>query len=412
MKRNLKDFLRLVQCPLTIAAGLLPVPILLLTYLQPQLQKYAWIFPVSYFVLTVLCFLLPRKLRIPFGILSALAMVLPWCFFLTGESLGICLVAAIGFGLLLLWSMRIAGWNAEKELHSAWIGICLVVQFLGLGVQLLDRQTVMHPLTPMAPWFYLSFFITVILCMFSMNRKALNAITEERSAVTRVMHRKNVVLVCLLVVIATAFSLLPSLLGAIKPVIRWIKQFLKLFERDFSEDITTVPTTVGDGETEELGPGFVPVEGKHTELLNLLFQIFFIVLVAVGLPFLLYFLWKRIRGAVKNLWRSLRNFTMDSMAEYEDEITDTRDSVIKDEVESTAVKQRKRIFSDRGLSNTEKIRHRYRQLQKKNPQWQRASTARENLQESSAEIYERARYSPHPITAEDAERFKTETKRM
>jgi len=161
-----------------------------------------------------------------------------------------------------------------------------------------------------------------------------------------------------------------------------------------------------------LGTGFAPNVGKHTDILNIMFQVFFIVLVAVALPFLLYFLWKRLRGVAKKLWRSLRNFTSDSTAEYEDEITDTRDSVIADEEEIIKPKRRRRILSDRGLSNTEKIRHRYRQLQKKNPQWRKSSTARENLPEASAGIYERARYSPHPITAEDAEQFKTETKRM
>lgn len=412
MKRNLKDFLRLVQCPLTIAAGLMPVPILLFTYLQPQLQKYAWIFPVSYFVLTALSFLLPGKLRLPFGLLSAVAIVLPWPFLLTGESLALCLAVAIIFDALLLWSIRMGGWSAEKELHSAWIGVCLVAQFLGLGMQLLDRQTAQHPLTPMAPWFYLSFFVTVILCMLAMNRKALNTITQERTAVVKVMHRKNVVLVFLLVGAAAVISLLPSAMGAIKIVIGWIRQLLKVFERDYSEDIMTVPTMPETAEPEDLGTGFAPNVGKHTDILNIMFQVFFIVLVAVALPFLLYFLWKRLRGAAKKLWRSLRNFTSDSTAEYEDEITDTRDSVIADEEEIIKPKRRRRILSDRGLSNTEKIRHRYRQLQKKNPQWRKSSTARENLPEASAGIYERARYSPHPITAEDAEQFKTETKRM
>ncbi|MBQ3146164.1 MAG: hypothetical protein IJB91_00365 [Oscillospiraceae bacterium] len=412
MKRNLKDFLRLVQCPLTIAAGLMPVPILLFTYLQPQLQKYAWIFPVSYFVLTALSFLLPGKLRLPFGLLSAVAIVLPWPFLLTGESLALCLAVAIIFDALLLWSIRMGGWNAEKELHSAWIGVCLVAQFLGLGVQLLDRQTAQHPLTPMAPWFYLSFFVTVILCMLAMNRKALNTITQERTAVVKAMHRKNVVLVFLLVGAAAVISLLPSAMGAINIVIGWIRQLLKVFERDYSEDIMTVPPMTETAEPEDLGTGFAPNVGKHTDILNIMFQVFFIVLVAVALPFLLYFLWKRLRGVAKKLWRSLRNFTSDSTAEYEDEITDTRDSVIADEEEIIKPKRRRRILSDRGLSNTEKIRHRYRQLQKKNPQWRKSSTARENLPEASAGIYERARYSPHPVTSEDADLFKTETKRM
>ena len=412
MKRNVKEFLRLVQCPLILAAGLLPVPIFMFTYLQPQLQKYAWVFPVTYFVLAVLSFFLPGKLRLPFAILSVVGMVLPWCFTVTGPALGVCLVAAIGFSLLLLWSIRIGGWGAENELHSAWIGVCLLMQFIGQGVLILDKQTVSHPLTAMAVWFYLSFFVTVVLCMLSMNRKAINSITGERTAVVKVMHRKNVALVLLLVGAATVISLLPSAMGAIKPVIEWIRRLIKALQRDISIDTTPLPSTTEAGDPDETYIPYIPQEGKHTELLNNLFLVLFAILVIVGLPFLVYFLWKRLRSAAKNLWHSLRNFTLDSMAEYEDEITDTRDSVIQDEEEFIGIKRNKRLFSDRGMSGTEKIRHRYRQLQKKNPQWQSASTARENLPESSAGIYERARYSPHPITEEDAERFKEETKKL
>lgn len=412
MKRNLNDFLRLVQSPLIIAAGLMPVPILMFTYLQPQLQRYAWIFSVSYFVLTVFCILIPGKLRLPVGLLAVAGMLLPWCLLYSGETLGVCLTVAIGYGLLLLWSIRMGGWDTERELHSAWIGLCLVVQFLGLGVQMLDRQTVGRLLAPVAPWFYLSFFVTVVLCMLAMNRKALNTITAERTAVVRAMHRKNVVLVFLLVGAAAAISLLPSAMGVIKAVIAWIRRLLEALERDTVEETIPTPSTVGDldnGDNILLG-GLQ--EGKHTELLNKLFLIFFAILVAIGIPFLVYFLGKRLWQAWKRFWKSIRAFTADSMTDYEDEITDTRDSVIADETESTIVRRRRRVFSDRDFSNTEKIRYRYQQLKKKNPQWKEASTARETLQTTSAEIYERARYSTHPITSEDVERFKTDTKNL
>lgn len=410
MKRSWKEFLRLLQFPAMIALGLFPVPVMIFTYLQPELQGYAWILPVAYFTLTVLSLFLPGKLRLPFGAIAAVGMVAPWCFFLAGENLGLCLAMAITFALMLLWSIRLGGWNAEKEIHSAWIGVCLCTQLLGQVVLFLDLKTVQHPLEPVATWIYASFFGTIILCMLSMNRKGLNAIATENSAVVRLMRRKNTLLVVSLVGVAAVFSVLPSLLGVIKPIVRTISQLVKLLERDLPD--ITPPSTTMPTEPEETGSGqFVPNVGVHTEILNISFKVFFVLFVLISLPFVVRFLWKRLSGVFKNLWNAMLTYTSDSMTDYEDEITDTRDTVIKDEVETVEIKRR-RIFPERGMSATERIRYRYRQLQKKNPQWLRASTARENLPVSSAEIYERARYSPHPITAADAEQFKSETKKM
>ena len=47
----------------------------------------------------------------------------------------------------------------------------------------------------------------------------------------------------------------------------------------------------------------------------------------------------------------------------------------------------------------------YARLLRKKPQWTSSSTARENLPENAAALYERARYSEHPISSEDADSF-------
>jgi len=410
MKRDLKDFLRLVQFPLILALGLVPVPMMIFTYLLPGMQAYAWILPVGYFLLTFISFFIPGKLRIPYSLVAAAGLLLPWFFLLDGEFLGLCLAVALIFALLLLWSARIAGWNREKELHSAWIGACLSVQILGQIVLTLDLQTVQQSMKTVAPCFYVSFWGTIILCMLCMNRKNLNSIITENSRATRAMRRKNVVLVVALTGMAAIFSLLPSMFGALATAFKWIWKLLQLLEWERPDE--TLPSITHPTETEEGGMLEIePNVGIHTDILNISFQVFFAVMVIIGLPLVLRLFWKRISAAIKGLWKGLLSYAADSMTDYEDEITDTRETVIKDETQSTRFK-RKRIFSDRGMSNTEKIRHRYRQLQNKNPQWQQASTARENLPESSAAIYERARYSPHPITAADAERFKTETKKL
>jgi hypothetical protein len=64
------------------------------------------------------------------------------------------------------------------------------------------------------------------------------------------------------------------------------------------------------------------------------------------------------------------------------------------------------------LPPRERIRARYRKLLKKNPRWRSGRTARENLPEELASVYERARYSQHPITEEEAEQFRQNAKKL
>ena len=411
MNQNVKDLLRLIQFPLLLSLGLVPMPIMIFTYLHPELQQYAWSFPAIYFLLVLLSFFLPGKTRTFYGIVAALGLLLPWCFFLQGEALVLSLLVGVAFSLLLLWSMRIAGWDANTELHAAWIGICLAVQMIGQVVFFFDGYSTLQLLKPVTGLLYLSFYGTIALSMLCMNRRGIHSFTTEQSGTVQRMRRKNIVLVFALISIAAVFSLIPSVLGVISAAVKWIADILRRLQRE--ESIETLPSLTIPTETEE--GTFSQIElnvGVHTDILNGLFQVVVGVIMLVGTPLVFVFFWKRIVAACKKLWKILCTYAVDTMLDYEDEVTDTRDSVIQDETNTTADIRIRRIFSDRGMSNTEKIRYRYRQLQKKNPQWQRASTARENLPESVAAIYEKARYSTHPVTQEDAGRFKSETKKI
>ena len=97
----------------------------------------------------------------------------------------------------------------------------------------------------------------------------------------------------------------------------------------------------------------------------------------------------------------------------EDEITDTRDDY---ELDSTPKRRAERIkaafVNEQKLSAQQRVRHYYRRLALKHTEWTRGSTARETIPEEAAEIYERARYSAHPISEEDALAFKKNTRKI
>ena len=62
------------------------------------------------------------------------------------------------------------------------------------------------------------------------------------------------------------------------------------------------------------------------------------------------------------------------------------------------------------MSPGERIRDRYLRLLRKHPDWTAHTTARENIPEELATLYERARYSAHNPTEGEAEQFRSGTK--
>ena len=409
MKRGYRDFLRLLQFPLIIAMGMMPVPILIFTYLKPVYQPYAWLFPTIYFLVTGLSFLLPGKLRLMYGLAVTVAAVLPWPFTAAGENLVIGLMVTAVFAVLMLWSLRIASWPKDGELHAAWIGACLMIQIVGQVVFFLDGYTAEHPLKAVSGWLYVSFLLTVILCMLCMNRKSLNRIASDRSRAVVSMRVKNVALILGMIVLAVLIALLPSFFGVIKSVGAWISELMQKVED--TTPVETKPVIVPETKPPVIG-GFEWNVGIHTDILNLLFQIVFALFVFVGTPLVLIRYGKLIIGFFKNIWGTIMSYAISASEEYEDEVTDTRETVIADESQTTRQKRSGFFYQDRGLSNPQKIRYRYRYLLGKHPQWHKGTTARENLPEELASIYERARYSDHPVTGDEVSRFKSETKNV
>ena len=126
----------------------------------------------------------------------------------------------------------------------------------------------------------------------------------------------------------------------------------------------------------------------------------------VLLFFALRFLGRRLRALMKRLWALMNLYAHAASEDYVDEIADTRDG---GEDSSTGPRQiLRRLFqqvNEDKLSPTERIRYRYSRLLHRHQDWQPGSTARENLAEEAADIYERARYSTRSVSPEEAEQF-------
>ena len=109
---------------------------------------------------------------------------------------------------------------------------------------------------------------------------------------------------------------------------------------------------------------------------------------------------------------SLRRYASLVTEDYTEEITSTVD---EDSAEAIRKHRRRSLLRQQDvhkLPPAKQIRYYYLRLLHRHNEWPNASTARENLPQEMASIYEKARYSDASLTQEEVEVFKTGTRKV
>ena len=121
-----KEFLRKLQLVLLLSVGMFPVALCILGFLAPELVGYGWIFPVVYGIFVTICLFLPVKLRLLPGVVGTLLMVIPCVILPSRDSWFIATTVAVIYSALLIWSLRIPGWDNTEEMPMLWglISLC------------------------------------------------------------------------------------------------------------------------------------------------------------------------------------------------------------------------------------------------------------------------------------------------
>ena len=122
-----------------------------------------------------------------------------------------------------------------------------------------------------------------------------------------------------------------------------------------------------------------------------------------GLFIILRFLLRRALILARRLLARLRAYAAVVSDDYSDEITDTRSEDGRRD-EYLRRRRGRRTSSPAPSAPGARIRWRYARLLARG-KWASSSTARENLPQEAAALYERARYSDLPVSKEDADRF-------
>lgn len=402
---NIREFFRKCQLIAIPALGVYPLVAVALALFATDLLGYAWVFSAVFALLSVIMLALPGKPRVLVGICGILAMILPCVLYLQGSARSVTLPITMIYAAILFWSMFLPGWEPGRELTAGWLSGCFAIGLIGCFFAWIEPR-----MEPVAWAVRLSFLGSVLLAMLSLNRASLNQASGENRSFPANMRRKNILLTVGMFAFALVIATIPWVYDLLAGLFRWVLQLIFLLQNLLAQpaettEQTTVPETTENWQDAILDGQKVMQTSEQT------LAIMTALVLVVMLPFLLLVLFKLGKLLVKGLRRLavlLDKAANIQQADYVDEITDTRE----DTQSRFARKKRRRdsLPHPRNMTPTQRIRYRYQRLLTKHPEWKSQDTARDNLPEEAAKLYERARYSDHPITEVDADRFQNETK--
>ena len=404
MKQKLLNFLKFFWDPISCTAGIIPLSYMMIARFAPEFLQIAWVFPGLYGVLLAIC--LPARGR------KASVLTFVGAGLIMGLGMGLQLISprfsvfvlAIGVAAMLPIRMMESGAAVSSYIFTALHVFCQVQ----IQIKRLGHNTMYEPIVTVAT---VSFFVFLLLSMLSMNRENLQDITMGRHKIPKSMQKKQRNFTVVLFVGTFVITMIPALVEAIQAFFTWLLNLFLAFmdwltrllsgqeSDDPPIDKNAIANLTGDGSA-----------GGTTENFENVLVILLMIAVAIILAIELVKIIRRVVRALKKLWKKLGQRRVVETEAFEDEITSTRENVLKGWLDALAARRKITSVDERSLEPGKRIRYRYLRLLLKHKDWHAGKTARENLPDNAASLYERARYSDHPITEEDAQQFITDVK--
>lgn len=413
MKEKLPDLMRKCQYPVLLASVAMPLLLVINVVTAPGKLWMSWLFCGLYVAMTIGSLFVPGKRRLLYGGICTAAMLL-FAFFLTNrQECPAYIIGPVIMAVLLMLSLRFAGWTWAEELPDFWYWAGLAFH---VGVQVLlflGEEWHAYALLEISDHTVAAFFIFIILMLLSMSRSSMIIASMGRHKASDNMRRKGMGIVALFfgVVLVIAVVCSPAVLPVIawvKSVIAWIRALLPKKEPGETYATETVETT------EDYSNEFLDSEpNPFFEWLQQLFMTVFDFVLTIALPLILIalgitvivLLYKLIRYLLGRLSR----YASAAGEEYEDIVTDTREDGQRESL-GDRIRNSEIFVNESKLTPAERIRLHYRRLMRKHPEWGRSTTARENLPKPGSEYYERARYGAKDLTKTEADTFASGTK--
>ncbi len=412
MKRDVFLWLRRCQFPLLLLLSVMPIALTSLSVHAPQALFSAYILFAAYALLSVACLAVPGAKRLPAAIVSSVLLLALSFGVLSIRAYPLFLLLPAGLIALLFFSLPLAARRYESDIppfvYFFGVGIHVVVQFMH---HYFGNYSGVSPYAPVESALTASLIGYILLFLLSMNRISLDNATLARHRLPASMRRFNTVLTLGFLALSLLIASLPAVVRAIRMIGHALSAAFARLSAWLLSLFPAVPDMGGGAASgmmrlPQLAQDAVP-PSAFAQLMEKIATILSMLLLTGGTLFLAYLLLRQAYRLCRHLAKRLRQYVSAAASEYDDEITDTREDGAARESRFTWRSRRHTAFD---ATPAGRIRQAYARLLRRRSSWTASSTARENLPTDAAALYERARYSEHPVTNEDAERFAAKIK--
>ena len=409
MKQILMHIGQLFRFPLIITFGTLPIPLLLTAYYAPLRLGKLCLWTSAYILIDILGTAIQEKWRLLYGAAVLVsAGIIGWQMVITGSSLAMLLIPAV-YAFLLICGLLLGTDDRNTYISHLWYQFCAAIHISAQIILYLSKTAEATLPEWTSTLLLASFFLFALLGMLSLNQSNLLRATSGRQQVSQSMKYKNQLMTLILFGSSALLSSIPFLAKLILWGFRWIaKNLLGATSILFAWEM--VESFVQRGKVPFVYPE-ISEETSRDFLLRILVTGVTLTVVLFLTVLILYAL---IKGIIKLLQTIVSTFNRNldqSCQDFHDEITDTRVG-LEDQKTQRGKRNRLSATEEKRLPPDQRIRYRYKRLMQKHPEWFSGSTARENLPPEAAPIYEKVRYSPYPVTEEDAQSFAEQTKKI
>ena len=405
MRDKVISFFHRLHYPVMLMLTVFP-PALLLTDMSPDAAPHAFSLAALCALTVIACIALPgRRQLIAATLCSAVLLALTL-------QLNASLLLCAAYVVTLFVALRFS----RSTLHTippvfylcgvlSHVLTQVILRSSSVGKGVFSRLVV--PLSALS-------LLYLALLLLTFNGISLDNATLGRHRLPASVRRINALLTLIFLALALMLASAPAIVAGVIALWHALRSALAYLDDLLMRLLPVAQDMGGSGMLPPTGmiPGLAPIEepSLFAIVLERIASALTTVVVIAGSALLIYRLFQLLRIALRNLISRLHSYVLIVSDDYVDEVSDTRE----EDGEHTISLRPRILRRTPAYAQTPAgmIRARYAQLLKKHPQWAQSSTARENLPMDSAALYERARYSEHPISTEDVDRFSAGTRRL
>lgn len=386
---------------LILLLGLFPVQLTICLLYAPQAVPFLWLQTGLTLGTVAISSVLNGKKRIPAALVGAICHVLisepldwqhaPWLLLL--PVISICQI-------FFLINPDIARRAFSLPLFIICAGCYGAVQF-SKSTQLGD----LLPYDALSPSLEIAFVLFLFCCLLLNNQELLQAEIRFGRNVPAGIRRVNRLNIICLLLLSAIFACIPQITAFLSFLYHEMKVLIQFIVRHLSgllagDKPATAPTMGFDPSA--FGMGEPVPEAAPNPLFELILNILTDITLASLAAALLYLIGKRLL----QLFRFLALRFQQYLGAFDHVYTDTYEDIPESgAVRETVRRTKQTVLRRKAGSPREQIRLLYRLRLRKHPEWSPADTVKAHLTPQAAVLYEVARYSPHPVTEQDADAF-------